>query len=413
MVGLNACVKRFHRELCFGAIFSCSFDAPNGRCAVEPAEWLVLVAPGVLHRFLARRSPRSRQRWRLSWHCAALVAFGLAVTLFCGSGVQGLGSAAALPQPGPAPPARLEPLRGGADPLGPGVLQLGAYVTVIDGINILDNNFGAEFFLWTRWAGSDETNPSDRLTVLNAPSDNNIDRFELLERRQLGDVDWSLYKVRCRLSMPWRLQDYPFDRHNLLIRIGMANPLLVGINFAVDKPGTFLDPEFLVYDWNISPLRIDVSAHSLRSHLGLPGRINAVSSSPVVDLSLVIRRRSELALLSTFLGDFLAIGLCMLALIIRTSRDDLILGAIFSAAGNSVFLAQLLPVSALSGFAGQIQVIIYLGILYVVIADELLTRVFSGSAESMLRILRQMLLPSYVLATIFAMYWITPANLSS
>ena len=310
-------------------------------------------------------------------------------------------------------PARLDPTGEQVAPPAPGVLQLGAYLTVIDDIDLLGNHFGAEFFLWSRWSGPASENPSDRLAVLNAPSNNDIDRFELLERRQLGEVDWSLYKVRCRLSMPWRLQDYPFDRHNLLIRIGMANPLLVGINFAVDKPGTFLDPEFLLYDWNISPLRIDVSSLSLRSHLGLPGRINAVSSSPVVDLSLVIRRRSELALLSTFLGDFLAIGLCMLALIIRTSRDDLILGAIFSAAGNSVFLAQLLPVSALSGFAGQIQVIIYLGIIYVVIADELLTRVFSGSTESMLRILRPMLLPSYVLATIFAMYWIMPANLSS
>lgn len=305
---------------------------------------------------------------------------------------------------------RMNTARELATPPGPGVLQLGAYVTVVDDIDLLANHFGAEFFLWTRWAGPAGENPSDRLAVLNAPSDNDIDRFELLERRRLGEVDWSLYKVRCRLTMPWRLQDYPFDRHTLLIRIGMANPLLEGINYAVDKANTFIDPEFLLYDWNISPLRIDVSALSLRSHLGLPNRIDAVSSSPVVDLSLAIRRRSELALLSTFLGDFLAIGLCVLALIIRTSRDDLILGAIFSAAGNSVFLAQLLPVSALSGFAGQIQIVIYLGILYVVIADELLDKVFSGSAESVLRILRPMLLPSYVLATIMALYLIMPAN---
>ncbi|MEX0589109.1 MAG: hypothetical protein WD136_07605 [Cyanobium sp.] len=319
-------------------------------------------------------------------------------------------SAAAAPA---AVVQQMDPARELSAPPAPGVLQLGAYVTVIDDIDLLANYFGAEFFLWTRWAGPAGENPSDRLAVLNAPSNNDIDRFELLERRQLGEVDWSLYKVRCRLTMPWRLQDYPFDRHDLLIRIGMANPLLGGINYAVDKADTFIDPEFLLYDWNISPLRIDVSSLSLRTHLGLPSRGNAVSTSPVVDLSLVIRRRSELALLSTFLGDFLAVGLCVLALIIRTSRDDLILGAIFSAAGNSVFLAQLLPVSALSGFAGQIQVIIYLGIIYVVIADELLDRVFSGSAESMLRILRPMLLPSYVLATILAMYWIMPANLSS
>ena len=133
----------------------------------------------------------------------------------------------------------------------------------------------------------------------------------------------------------------------------------------------------------------------------------------MVDLSVAISRRSELALVSSFLGDFLAILLCILALIIRHSRDHLILGAIFSAAGNSVFLAQLLPVSALSGFAGQIQIIIYLGIVYVVIADELLDRIFPNSTQRIVKVLRPLLLPSYVLATVLAIYWITPANVFS
>jgi hypothetical protein len=365
-----------------------------------------------LHRFLARRSPRQRQRHRWCW--AALVAFGLAVTLFCGNGLQGLGSAAARPQSGPTPPDRLETLNRSVDPLAPGVLQLGAYVTVIDDINLLENHFGAEFFLWSRWSGSAATNPSDRLTVLNAPSNNDIDRFELLERRQLGDIYWSLYKVRCRVAMPWRLNDYPLDRHHLQIKIGIENPLVEGITLKADNKQSYIDPDFILYDWSIQPLRIDVSGLSLKSNLGLPGDGGqAVSSRPVVDLSLVIRRRSELALWSSFLGNFLAIGLCILALIIRDSRDDLILGAVFSAAGNSIFLAQLLPASALSGFTGQFQVIVYVGIVYVVIADELLDRVFSSQAESVLRYLRPVLLPSYVLATMVSVYHILPSNLYS
>lgn len=292
-----------------------------------------------------------------------------------------------------------------------GVLQLGAYLTVIDDINLLANQVGVEFFLWARWSGSAERNPSNHLAVLNAPSNNDIDRFALLERRQLGDVNWSLYKVRSRISMPWRLQSYPFDRHILPIRIGLAIPFQSDVSFAVDKLGSSIDPEFLLYDWKISPLQIDVSAWSLRSQFGLPLQdSDGVSIQPVVDLSVMIRRRSELALISSFLGDFLAVLLCILALIIRHSRDDLILGSIFSAAGNSVFLAQLLPVSALSGFAGQIQIVIYLGIVYVVIADELLDRIFSGSTEAVVTVLRPLLLPSYVLATVLAIYWITPAN---
>ena len=103
--------------------------------------------------------------------------------------------------------------------------------------------------------------------------------------------------------------------------------------------------------------------------------------------------------------------MCILALVIRESRDDLILGAVFAAAGTSVFLAQMLPVSALAGFAGQFQVIIYVGIVYVVIADELLDRVFSAASERIISRIRPWLLPSYVIGTVSAIYLITPTNI--
>lgn len=341
----------------------------------------------------------------------ALMALAVLLTLFSGDWTGLHPGAAGQTAKAEALPMRIDQAREPAIPSGPGVLQIGAYLTVIDDIDLLANHFGAEFFLWTRWSGSADENPSDELAVLNAPSNNDIDRFELLERRQIGDINWSLYKVRCRVVMPWRLQNYPFDRHSLMIRIGLANPFQRNIAFAADQNGSSVDPEFLLYDWKISALEIHASAWSLRSQFGLPNKgRNGIAIQPVVDISMTIQRRSELALVSSFLGDFLAVVLCILALIIRHSRDDLILGAIFSAAGNSVFLAQILPVSALSGFTGQIQIIIYLGIVYVVIADELLDRIFSGPTEVAVRILRPLLLPSYVLATVIAIYLITPRN---
>ena len=53
-----------------------------------------------------------------------------------------------------------------------------------------------------------------------------------------------------------------------------------------------------------------------------------------------------------------------MALLISRSRDDLILAAVVSAGGNYVFIAGKLPVTAMSGFIGNLQIIIFLGILY-------------------------------------------------
>lgn len=293
-------------------------------------------------------------------------------------------------------------------------LKVGAYVTALDAFDMIDNHLSTEFFLWTRWQGDEKANPSDQLTVLNAPSDNNIDRFELLEKRLDADGEWRLYKVRSRLSIPWRLQSYPFDRHDIRIRIGPENPFSKGLGFLADSRQSAIDPELILYDWKIGKLSVENSAWSLSSNLGQTSNENdqgpQISIVPTLNLTIPIARRSYLALMSSFLGDFLAIGLCMLSLIIPHSRDDLILGAVFSAAGNSIFLAQLLPISALAGFVGQMQLIIYLGILYVVIADELLDRAFRGAAERILGTIRPLLLPSYVLGTLLAIYAVIPSD---
>ena len=87
---------------------------------------------------------------------------------------------------------------------------------------------------------------------------------------------------------------------------------------------------------------------------------------PAVSLDLLIRRRSLLYVAPDFLGYMLAIGLCCMSLLITHSRDDLILAAVVSAGGNFVYIAGELPVTAMAGFIGNLQLIIFLGILYVV-----------------------------------------------
>ena len=364
---------------------------------------------------LMRHRP-SRWRRQLVLSLVSLVTLlTLAWPSLANRGVLGPGDQAALPAAPRLQPPDLQPLPrpqpgSGEDP----PLEVGAYITVLDGFNFLDNHVSVEFFLWTRWSGDAASNPSDRLTVLNAPTDHNIDRFALLDSRRDGPAEWRLYKVRSRLAIPWRLQNYPFDRHDVLIRLGSANPLAPGLVIRADDAQSGIDPELILYDWRIGRLSIEESAWSLQTSLGTtassiePG--STVTIVPTLQLSIPLARRSGLALLSSFLGDFLAIGLCMLSLIIPYSRDDLILGAVFAAAGTSIFLAQLLPVSALSGFAGNIQLIIYVGILYVVIADELLDRAFRGRAERLLRFVRPLLLPSYVLGTLVAIYRVIPSD---
>ena len=97
-----------------------------------------------------------------------------------------------------------------------------------------------------------------------------------------------------------------------------------------------------------------------------------------------------------------------MSLLITHSRDDLILAAVLSAGGNFVYIAGELPVTAMAGFIGNLQLIIFLGILYVVAADELIDSHLIVLNERVFQVLRVLLLPSYVGITLLAIFTIIP-----
>ena len=97
-----------------------------------------------------------------------------------------------------------------------------------------------------------------------------------------------------------------------------------------------------------------------------------------------------------------------MSLLITHSRDDLILAAVVSAGGNFVYIAGKLPVTAMAGFIGNLQLIIFLGILYVVAADELIESHLIVLNERVSQVMRVLLLPSYVGITLLAIFMIIP-----
>jgi hypothetical protein len=81
---------------------------------------------------------------------------------------------------------------------------------------------------------------------------------------------------------------------------------------------------------------------------------------------------------------------------------------VVSAGGNFVYIAGKLPVTAMAGFIGNLQLIIFLGILYVVAADELIDSHLIVLNERVSQVMRVLLLPSYVGITLLAIFMIIP-----
>ena len=345
-----------------------------------------------------------RHRWWI-----ALVAAAFALTL-----VLGLGRPSQAPPPvversdvpaaidwgtvKPAPTARAESL-----------LQVGAYITNISDIDLMDDQFSIELLLWTVWHGEPDQNPSDQLRVLNGIYNGDIQRFERIRRDQTDGHSWSLYKVRSPVVKRWRLQRYPFDDQLLHVQIGLDDPLQPVNLDVVPKQPCSVTPSLLLPGWTLKDPTGYASSISLMNDLGRPLADGvAVRRQPTVSFDLPIQRRSLLFVAPDFLGYLLAVGLCCMSLLITRSRDDLILAAVVSAGGNYVFIAGNLPVTAMTGFISNLQLIIFLGILYVVAADELIDNQLSLISTRFAEGLRVLLLPSYVAMTLLGIWWIIP-----
>ena len=347
--------------------------------------------------------PRRLRSWLL------LVLLGLVLSI-------GLGPSFSAANPGIQPPSgpTVPTIEWGeaaptpSEPVLP-ALRVGSYITNFSNIDLLDDQFSIELLLWTLWQGDPDLNPSDQLRILNGIYDGDVQRFELVRRDVVDGSSWSLYKVRSAVVKRWRLQRYPFDDQLLRVQVGLDDPLQsVNLDVVPEDPLT-VAPSLLLPGWDLKEPKAYASTVTLMNDLGHPTAPGvAVRRQPTVSLDVPIQRRSLLFVAPDFLGYMLAVGLCCMSLLITRSRDDLILAAVVSAGGNYVFIAGQLPVTAMTGFIGSLQLIIFLGILYVVAADELIDHQLSNFSERFAQWLRVLLLPSYVGMTLFGIWWIIP-----
>ena len=73
-------------------------------------------------------------------------------------------------------------------------LRIGAYITNINNIDLLEDQFSVEMLLWTTWGGDPQADPSDELMILNGIYDGDIQRFERVSHEQTaaGTISSSL-----------------------------------------------------------------------------------------------------------------------------------------------------------------------------------------------------------------------------
>src|SRR5918998_1484457 len=93
---------------------------------------------------------------------------------------------------------------------------IGVYVTSLRDLDPVGNSFGIDFWVWSVHLPGDD--PLDSLEFVNFKQIET--RLERTTRR--GDREWSRLKARATVLHDWDVTDFPFDRQNLTLDLGIA-----------------------------------------------------------------------------------------------------------------------------------------------------------------------------------------------
>jgi hypothetical protein len=231
--------------------------------------------------------------------------------------------------------------RDGPAPAAPTQVRVGAYLTSLYDLNGANNTFVADFWLWF-------VHPKDRaLTPLKTVEPENARDFKpsLETVEEHGSERYHAQKVRGLFNHSWDVANFPFDRHELSIRLSEAQTETDELVYVADTANTSFDPAIVVDGWRLEQVSIATKPREYNSAFGVPGKAARSSYASAV-VTIAVRRDA----LGIFIKLHAAVYIIFLVSLVSflmdsskdaffTSRVGMLSGMVFAIVLNSQRIA--------------------------------------------------------------------------
>ncbi|HEX4641326.1 MAG TPA: ABC transporter substrate-binding protein, partial [Chthoniobacterales bacterium] len=118
------------------------------------------------------------------------------------------------------------------------VIYSGVFLNEIMWMDAARFTFGADFYVWLRFAKNSGVDPADpgEIKFPDLTSGGGFDRQHPLEEREMSDgTSYRLWRVQGEFRNPFDLHRYPFDRQSLTVRFFNARASADRIVYALDQ----------------------------------------------------------------------------------------------------------------------------------------------------------------------------------
>lgn len=265
----------------------------------------------------------------------------------------------------------------------PAEVHAGIYVSRIYGMNLRENQFSADFYLWFRWKKA-QLKPHETFEVVNG----HVESKELIYEDRLDDSYYTVSRVSATVTKFWDVRRFPLDNHVMTIEIEDSQDEDFKQVYLADKDNSKYDPQVQVPGWDIKMGKAEIASHLYTTNYGditLP--TNSESSYSRFIYSLFIERPGYEYFLKMFLSVFVATLISFLAFLIKPTdldpRFGLGIGAIFAAVASQYVVSSSLPETNVMTLADKLHILSIIFIFVSLFESTLSLRIFYKGKEEL------------------------------
>jgi len=242
-------------------------------------------------------------------------------------------------------------------------VHIGAYIINITEINLIDQKFNAEFYIWFRWKGKDY-NPIDHYTIVNGVIKEKVDKY--IEEKE-NEEFYGYEKIQAQIYENFKMDDFPFDAHILEIKIEDSNEIEL-IKFIPDIKNSQISSDIDFGGWGLDYFNTAEYINIYKTNYGdlsLPSFSESTYSQ--FNFSIYLKRVGVGYFFKLMVGVIISTLICILSFKIKPIHLDprfgLSIGSLFGAVASEYVVISSIPPTSVMTVADKIHILSFIIIL--------------------------------------------------
>lgn len=264
----------------------------------------------------------------------------------------------------------------------PTEVTVGTYVNRIKSMNLRENEFTVDFYIWFRWKG-DEVNPVETFELMNG----RIEGKTVVPTRDLGGEHYAQARIIAVIDKFWDVRRFPLDRQELEIFIEDQDNDVTRLRYVADAANTDFNRNLKVPGYAVAGGAPTIEVMRYTTNYGdtsLP--VGNESSYSRYAYALHASRSGHSYFLKLFSTTFISVMVGFLAFLVKPSdldpRFGLGVGALFAVVAGTFIISSELPDSDRLAMADHINIasmaMIFLSLVQSAVALKIHSRSEAG-----------------------------------